>query len=87
MARQSKVRGQHETEVHDAFRAGITYALDRVILMELGGKWTATLHMARHEELMRLVDEHRFTSSRKLRMLEERRRLSKLAPMTDKVGA
>jgi hypothetical protein len=87
MARISKVREQHETELHNAFREGITYALDKVIFKELGGKWTATLHMERLEELLRMVDEDTFNSARKMRMVQERRRLSELARMTEKAGA
>jgi len=73
MAKRSKVREQRETELYNSFREGITYALDKVIAKELGTKWTVTLHMARMEELLRVVDEHTFTSARKMRMVEERR--------------
>ena len=58
MAKRSKVREQHETELYNSFREGITYALDKVIAKELGTKWTVTLHMARK---MRMVQERRHT--------------------------
>jgi len=74
MAKRSKVREQRETELYNSFREGITYALDKVVAKELGTKWTVSLHMARMEELLRVVDEHTFTSARKMRMVEDRRR-------------
>jgi len=73
MAKRSKVREQRETELYNSFREGITYALDKVIAKELGTKWTVTLHMARMEELLRVVDEHTYGSVRKMRMVQERR--------------
>jgi len=91
MARQSKVREQRETEMYEAFREGMTYALDKFIIKELGGKWTASLHMARLEELLRVVYEDTFTTARKMRMLAQRRESIRIAEyeahLTEKAGA